>query len=177
MADFISMGVEGEEKLQRALTGIARDVSDFRPSWRAVSDEVYSIERNQFATEGSRAGARWPKRSDAYLDRLTALNRRGFTTIAEPLRLTGALYDAVGSRNAPHGIYDEQPESLTLGTDLPYANIHQKGAKNGRPPQRKIYDLTEQDASRIMGILKRGLVTKIKDRGFDFVDTGGVIPF
>lgn len=174
MADFISTGVEGEEKLRRAFTGAIADVSDLRPSWKPVSDEVYSIVRNQFATEGGRAGHRWPKRSDKYLDRLTALNRRGFTTIAEPLRLTGALYDAVGSRGAPHGIYDAQPDSLTLRTDLPYASIHQKGGP--KIPQRKIYDLTDKDADRLMSILRRGLIKKIADRGFDFVGTSE-IPF
>lgn len=174
MPDFISIQVSGEERLQRALTGMTGDVSDLRPSWRPVSDEVYSIVRNQFATEGGRAGSRWPKRSEKYLDRLTAMNRRGFTTIAEPLRRTGALYNAVSTRGAPHGVYDAQADSLTLGTDLPYANIHQRGGP--KMPQRKVYDLTEQDVSRLMSILKRGLVSKIKDRGFDFVNVTE-IPF
>lgn len=173
MFDRISIGVEGEEKLERALTGVASDFSDLRPSWRPVSDEIYSILRSQFQTEGGRA-TKWPRRAESTLDRITSINKRGFSLVGLPLRATDTLFTAVTTRNAPHGIYEEAPDSLTLGTDLPYAGIHQKGGK--KIPQRKIYDLTDNDGKRILSILKRGLVQKIKDRGFDYVETAE-IPF
>jgi phage gpG-like protein len=171
---MITIGVEGQERLERALTGAASDISDYRPHWRAISDEVYSITRNQFATEGGRAGTRWPKRAESTLDRLTSLNRKGFSSLALPLRSTDALFNAVTTRNAPHGIYEERSDSLTLGTSLEYAGYHQTVTR--RMPARKIYDLTENDGKRLLSIIKRGLREKIKDRGFDFVESGE-IPF
>jgi phage gpG-like protein len=171
----IEIGVEGEEKLERALKGAVADLSDLRPAWRPVSDELFSITRAQFATQGARGPAgKWEKRADSTVDRYSSINRRGFTVLNETLRRTDAMFKAVTLRRAPHGIYDEQADSLTVGTDLPYAAIHQKGGP--KIPQRKIYDLTERDAARLMSILKRGLMKKIEDRGFDFVDSAE-IPF
>lgn len=172
----ISFEVEGEERLTRALRAVAADTSDLRPSWRAVSDEVYSILRSQFSTQGARGpGGRWPARAKSTVDRYTAINRKGFAVLNEPLRRTDAMFRALTTRGAPHGVYEEGAEELVLGTTLPYAVIHQRGG--GRIPQRKIYDFTERDTARIRSILKRGLVEKIKDRGFDYVEDSAEIPF
>lgn len=173
----LSIEVIGEEKLLRELKGVAADVSDFRPSWRAVSDEVYSIERAQFNTEGSRGSGRWAQRAQSTLDRITSMNSRGFTAkvVGLPLRRTDAMHNALTTRGGSHSIYEETPDSLTLGTSLPYANIHQRGG--GKIPQRKLYDLTEADGDRLMSILKRGLTVKIADRGFDVKTDDGGLPF
>lgn len=166
----LSIEVIGEERLLRELTGVARDVSDLRPSWRPVSDEVYSIVRAQFNTEGTRGSGRWPARAASTLDQITSMNSRGFKVVGLPLRRTDALHNAVTTRGGSHSVYEETPDSLTLGTDLKYAMIHQRGGS--KIPQRKIYDLTENDADRMMRILNRGLVVKIKDRGFDVQEVG-----
>jgi len=173
--------VEGAEKVERAGQGLDRDLLDWRHAWRAVSDEVYSIERHQFLTLGARGpNGRWKERSQAYVDRQTSINRKGFKVLNELMRRTDAMFKAVTMRGAPGGIYEETGTSLTLGTSLksdkgfPYPAAHQTGGK--RLPQRKIYDPTERDAARLASILKRGLVKKIADRGFDYVDAGE-IPF
>lgn len=170
----ISIQVEGEERLLRALKGAESDVTDLRSSWRPVSDEIYSITRAQFASQGGRAGSRWPPRAQSTVDRYTAINRKGFKVLNETLRRTDAMFKSLANRGAAHGIYEEEAMSLTMGTDLPYANIHQRGG--GKIPQRKIFDLTDADADRLMKILKRGLTVKIADRGFDVKDDGG-LPF
>lgn len=172
----INVTVDGEERLLGALRGVAADLSDLRPAWRPVSDELYSIVRQQFASQGARGPVgKWEGRADSTVARYTAINRRGFAVLNETLRRTDALFKSVSTRNAPHGIYDEQPDSLTVGTDLKYAGIHQKGG--GRIPQRKVYDLTEQDERRLLSIIKRGLAGKVKDRGFDYTDDGGEAAF
>lgn len=171
----LEIEVEGGEKLSAALSGLAADLSDLRPAWRAISDEVYAIERAQFRSQGARGPAgKWKERAKSTVDRYSAINRRGFAVLNETLRRTDTLFKAVTLRGAPHGLYEEGPDGLTLGFDLDYGQIHQKGGR--KIPQRKIYDLTEQDARRLVSILKRGLAGKSKDRGFDYVD-GGEIPF
>lgn len=176
----LSIEITGAEKLDFALRGVAEDISDFRKVARPVSDEIYSIVREQFSTQGARAGSKWPKRSDAYLASLTRLNRGGFRSIAEPLRSSDALFRAVTTRGAPGGIYDPQEDSLTLGTNLtsargfPYPRAHQQGGDT--LPQRRIYDLTERDVQNIGRVIKRAYREEIADRGFDFVDAAE-IPF
>jgi hypothetical protein len=167
----ISVDVGDGERLLGALRGVAADLSELRPGWRAVSDEVYAIERAQFRSLGARGPVgKWRERARSTIDRYASINRRGFAVLNETLRRTDSLFKAVTTRGAPHGVYEEGPDGLTMGFDLAYGMIHQKGG--GKVPQRKVYDLTEQDARRLGSILKRGLAGKIKDRGFDFVDGG-----
>jgi phage gpG-like protein len=171
----VSIEVEGQEKLDVALKGAAADLANFRIVARPVSDEIYSIERAQFQTQGQRAGSRWPARSQAYLASLTRLNRSGFRSVAEPLRRTDALFQAVTTRGAPGGVYEESEDSLTLGTSIPYARYHQEGTL--RMPQRKIYDLTERDVQGIGRVIKRAYKRPLADRGFDYRGDSGEIPF
>lgn len=166
MPDFISIQVEGAERLDVALQGVARDAEDLRQAWRPVSDEVYSIIRNQYATRGH---GTWPANKTSTIERYAAMNRRGFSVINEPMRATDKLFIAETTRNAPHGIYIEEAQSLTMGADLPYGKIHQDRL-------RKQYDFSDEDAARLAKIIKRGLVVKIADRGFDFVERAE-IPF
>lgn len=180
----ITVEVQGEERLNKALRGVAADLSDLTPAWRAVSDEIYSIERRQFSTQGARGPAgKWEKRADSTVARYTAINRRGFAVLNETLRRTDATFKALTTRGAPGGIYDPQPSSLTVGTDLkspkgfPYPKAHQTGAPRANIRQRKLYDLTDRDAARLLSILKRGLVGKVKDRGFDYVEDFGEAAF
>lgn len=172
MPDIITIQVEGLPRLQAALEGVARDAENLSQTWRAVEDEIYSIEREQFATRGHGS---WEPRKDSTVERYTAMNRRGFSVINEPERATDTLFRAVTTRGAPHGILNEEPQSLTMGFDLAYGQYQQTGTT--RMPQRKIYDLDEGDARRLAQIIKRGLVTKIADRGFDAKADAGAIPF
>jgi hypothetical protein len=167
MPDFISIEVLGQERLTTALSGVARDVEDLRPSFLAVSDEVYSIIRTQYATRGH---GRWPANKTSTIERYAAMNRRGFSVINEPMRRTDALFISETTRGGPHGIYIEEPQSLTMGTDLSYGAIHQAR-------DRKQYDFSDDDVERLAKIIQRGLVTKIADRGFDAKPDAGAIPF
>lgn len=167
--------VEGAQRLESALRGVAANFADLRPAWRPVSDEIYSIIRAQFNTEGTRGSGRWPKRAESTLNRITAINRRGFSVIGLPLRATNALHNSLTTRGGAHGIYIEEPQELTMGTDLPYFGFHQQGGS--KIPQRKIVDLTDADGRRILSIVKRGLMHEIADRGFDVTSDDGGLPF
>lgn len=164
--------VEGAERLERALRGVVANFEDLRPAWRPVSDEIYSIIRAQFNTEGSRGSGRWPARAQSTLDRMTSMNARGFTAkvVGLPLRRTDALHNSLTTRGGAHGIYIEEPQELTMGTDLPYFRIHQRGGPI--IPQRKMIDLTDADGRRIVSIVRRGLMHQIADRGFDVTEVG-----
>lgn len=167
----LSVGVEGEEKLERALTGVMGDLkTPIRDVERPLSDEVLLMVRDQFRSHGARgrSGA-WPANKASTIAGYTAQNRRGFSVLNEPMRRTGALYAAVTTRGAPHGIFEVTDDSMTHGTDLIYAGVHQR-------KRRKVYDPTDEDARKFLAVIRRGLGQKFKDRGFDYVDRGE-IPF
>lgn len=161
----------------REMRGLEKDVADWRAAWRPVSDEIYSIERAQHQTEGTRGSGRWPKRAKSTLDRITSLNRRGFTAkvVGLPLRLTDTEFRALTTRGAAHGIYIEEPQQLTVGTDLRYARYHQFGTS--RMPRRKLYDFTDKDIDVMQRIMRRSLREKIADRGFDVSTDDRGLPF
>jgi hypothetical protein len=171
MPETVSIEIEGIPRLDLALKGVLADLADLRSAWRPVSDEVYSIVRSQYSTRGARGpGGAWPANKESTVARYTAMNRRGFSVINEPMRRTDTLFISETTRGGPHGIYEEAPDSLTMGTDLEYGAIWQ--ARN-----RRQYDFTEDDGLRLLRILKRGLKGKVIDRGFDYVEGGQEIPF
>lgn len=172
MADFITVGVEGEEKLERALTGYARDLeAPIRPVARPLSDEVYLMVRAQYASRGRRGptGREWTRKQST-IDAYTAMNRKGFSVINEEMRLSDTLFISESTRGAPHGIYDVQDSELTMGTDLIYGRIWQDRGQ-------KQYDPTEGDVRNFRKVIQGGLLRKAVDRGFDYQADSGEIPF
>lgn len=164
-----------------ALRGVAADLSDLRPAWRPVSDELYAITQRQITSRGRGKSGRWRDHADATKERIASLNRRGFRVLGELGRATDKMFLSLTRRGAPGGVYEERPDSLTSGTvvrstrGFPYPQAFHGGTKN--QPARPIYDLTDADAARLMRILKRALVKKVEDRGFDYKEDGGEIPF
>lgn len=155
------------KEIEIALNGAAEDVSDFRKVARPASDIVYSTLRTQFSTKKG-----WEPRAQSTIDRLTAKNRRGFSSVNETLRDSDSMFKALTTRGAPFGIYEPSEDGLVMGTDLPYARRHQFGKG---VVARPIYNLDDiGDAlQRELPKAYRGL---FEDRGFDFVDRGE-IPF
>jgi|ERR1051325_2540559 hypothetical protein len=164
MAEFISIQVEGEERLDKALRGFSGDIDrSIGDVARPLSDVVYSMVRAQYASHGRRGptGKPWTRKQST-IDRYTAMNRRGFSVINEPGRRTDTAFIAQSTRGGPHGIYDVQPNSLTVGDDLGYTRIRQDQGF-------KAYDPTSSDIKEFARVIVGGLRGKIIDRGFDYV--------
>lgn len=163
-----------------ALKGTADDVSDLRHVWRPVSDEIFSLTERQFTSGGRGKSGRWPRHADATKERIASMNRRGFRALGELGRSSDRMFLSLTRRNAPGGVYEEQSDSLTVGTAVrarggfSYPRAFHGGTS--RQPARPVYDLTDADARRLRSIIRRGLVKKIEDRGFDFRETPE-IPF
>lgn len=171
MADNFSITVD-DVKFQRAIRGTVKALDAvIRPVDRPLSDEVYGFVRAQYSSRGSRGptGKAWTRKQST-IDRYSAMNKRGFSVINEPMRRTDALYVSEVTRGAPHGVYEVEDNELTLGTSLSYGLIQQRRGQMQ-------YDPTEADVTRLMRIIKRGAGEKIQDAGFDYVDHGGAIPF
>ena len=70
---------------------------------------------------------------------------------------TGALRAAMTSA-APGTVTDITPVEIYVGTDIDYAHWHQDGGTiAGRPPQRPLVDLSEEDVASLTAIMRKAM--------------------
>jgi hypothetical protein len=162
-----SIEVEGVERLERDAVVLQRNFhAPIRPVAGQVEEVVFSAVRAQYASRGTRGphGREWTRKQST-IDRYTAMNRRGYSVLNEPMRRTDALFKSEVTRGGPHSVSVTEDDRMARGTDLFYGRIQQE--KRGQLQ----YDLTEGDIRRILSIINRGIVKDV-NHFFDFVDAG-----
>lgn len=112
----ITLGITGDEELAAAFQAMARAVTDWRPYWPRVAGVFYESERARFASDGF---GTWPRLSDGYAA-WKSKNYPGEGILSR----TGDLRRSLTDRFNPGAIYVDEAQSLTLGTSIPYAKIH-----------------------------------------------------
>ena len=152
--------IDGDQVLNRAFNRVGQFISDFRPIWPRVADEIYQINQEQFDSEGGKgASGRWAALSPAY-KKWKEVNYPG-----QPiLRLTNALYESLTDPEAPDAVYQPSRDELVIGTRVEYATAHQRG---GRMPARPIFSFTEQQKRRMQKAIQVGLVQFTRQAGFE----------
>jgi phage gpG-like protein len=124
----ITLGITGDEELAIAFQAMSRAVTDWRPFWPRIAGVFYESTRQRFASDGF---GTWPRLSDGYAK---------WKTKKYPgegiLSRTGDLRRSLTDRFGPHAVYEDEAQSLLLGTTVPYANFHQYGTSRmpARPP-------------------------------------------
>jgi phage gpG-like protein len=73
------------------------------------------------------------------------------------LQLSGDLMRSLTEADDPHHMFFVTPTGMGMGTDLPYAEDHQRGTE--RMPQRRIVDFTPQNREVILGIISSWIVS------------------
>lgn len=113
--------------------------------WRRFSRTMADIEQQRFRTEGD---GTWPPLAAATIDEKARL---GFPPF--PLIRTGELYQSL---TEPTRAAAFSPQEMSWGTDVPYAKYHQGFQDDagtptdpGRPPVRKVLDITVPDRRRL----------------------------
>ncbi len=155
--------VQGVEVLNRAFNRIEEYISDFRGIWPNVAKEFYTIEHEQFATEGAHgASGKWAALSPVYA-KFKAVTFPGMPI----LRATTSLYDSMTSPGAPDSIFRMEPLEMTAGTQREGATAHQRGAGL---PARPIISLTGDDKRRMQKAIQTGLVQFTRRLGFDVME-------
>ena len=152
--------VAGVEVLNRAFNRVEEYISDFRSIWPEVATEIYTINAEQFESEGSAgASGRWAALSPAY-KRWKEIHYPG-----QPiLRLTNALFDSLTDPEAPDAIYQPGRDELVIGSKVPYARTHQTGS--GSMPSRPPFSFSEPQKRRIQKAIQKGLVEFTRRAGF-----------
>ena len=152
--------VDGVEVLNRAFNRVEEFVSDFRPIWPRVADEIYAINQEQFDSEGGKgASGRWAALSPAY---------KKWKEIHYPgqpiLRLANTLFESLTDPEAADAVYQPRKDELVIGSRVPYATAHQRGS---RGPARPIFSFSEQQKRRIQKAIQVGLVEFTRRAGFE----------
>lgn len=155
-----SAEVLGVEVLNRGFNRIEEHISDFRNIWPRVAQEFYTIEVQQFQSQGAHgASGRWAALSPAYAK---------YKAIAFPgqpiLRATTGLFESMTSPDALDSIFRMDAQEMTIGTQREGATAHQRGS--GRMPARPIISLTEADKRRMQKAIQKGLVEFTRRAGF-----------
>lgn len=153
----ITVEIQGEKVLDRALSRFGEQLRDLRQLWPAVVTELRAITREQFAGQGIGATGQWAKLSPAY-KRWKEKNYPGRPILVR----TEALKDSL-LKNNKNTVYRPLPQSLEFGTKIKYAAYHQRGS--GKLKRRPIFDLNEQQKTRIIKAIQKRLVSAGRDNG------------
>ncbi len=149
----IRMVVAGNVEMDRGLARWTEGITDWRKIWPVFGDSFYAFLKKQFETEGAEGlGQQWTELSAAYAR--WKQKRYPGTKILER---TGKLKASLTSEKAEHAVFEPKAQSLTIGSDLPYALYHQTGTASGLP-QRKEIVFTEPDKRELMRIAQMYLL-------------------
>jgi phage gpG-like protein len=155
----LSIEIDGQKEFDHAVDLFNERIADWREAWPEIEQVFYRIELEQFNTEGSRGGGRWVPLSPAY---------KKWKEVRYPgkpiLHLTGRLKRSLSVLGGEDSIRDAQPDSLTLGTKVPYAGYHQRGTS--KMPARPPLELTRDDFTKIASRLIRFSERGARDAGF-----------
>lgn len=164
----ITVTVDGQKAFSGAVDAIAKGISDFRPVWPEIELAFFRLELEQFNSEGSRGGSRWKPLSEKYA-RWKAKKYPGKQILERSGRLKRSL-SVIGGQDS---IRIQEPLSLSLGTSVPYAIPHQRGA--GKLPQRPPMQIQRDDYGKFVSRMFRYAETVARDAGFAVTAPGGFV--
>ena len=147
--------IEGERLIDRRLSRFGENITDLRPFWTEIFDDLNKLTGQQFKGEGSRSRG-WAPLSLAY-SAWKATHGGG-----RILELTGRLRASLAEQTAD-SIRESRAMEMRFGTRVPYAGFHQTGTR--RMPRRRPIDINEGDRRRWMKFLQRFAVAQAQAAG------------
>lgn len=151
----VTLTLMGDQQVVRTLTNQRWFLQDMRPAWEQVADIFAKAEKDLFRSQDR---GKWPALSKQYA-RWKAQRYPGMP----PMRRTDRMYRELTQR--PFGIEKLGRWSMTIGTRLPYARIHQKGGwVTGWPPKRMVVHLAEHEKRLIVKAVQAQLVAASRRR-------------
>lgn len=150
----IRISIDGEDQFARAFDRYDAQFDDLSNIWPDVRDEFWSIEKQQFRSEGVAGGDKWKPLSPAYAK--AKLRRYGAKPI---LQATGDLYASLTGETGDT-FYQTTKTSIEIGTTLPYARYHQHGTDKmpARPPIR----FSKQQQENLSKVIQKALIRELR---------------
>lgn len=142
---------QGLDAIEAVLGRLMAAGNDLRSAMDEIGSQVLQRTQRRFEEQQGPDGTDWPELSPV------TVRKRGDT--GPILRITGHLYDSLE--------YKAQPDAVEIGSNWPYARIHQLGAAQGSSgrtrrngpipwgdiPARPYLGLSDDDAADVQDII------------------------
>lgn len=153
---FTSYVVENDEKVARAMERAGQAATDLRVPLTQISKDFYKSRKAIFALTGPGG---YPDLNSRY----KVQKQRAVGFVYPILKLTGRLEGSVTSDSHPDNITRIDPDSLTMGTGVPYGIYHQSDDPRSKIPLRKFLFVGSESVkfanSELSGFPERALNT------------------
>jgi len=152
----LNISLAGDVQIDRELLRMRNAVVDARPAFEKIALMISQFTVKHFASEGGGgAGGRWSSGHWAPLSPpYRAWKAEHFP--GQPILVrTGALRRDL--TNSPMGVQTITSDTMTVGTDIPYAAFHQQGTP--RMPRRRVLDLDTATRTEMVKVLQRWVAT------------------
>lgn len=148
--------ISGERQVDLGISRMIAAVQDMRPFWPAFQDAFFRAEQDQFSSQGGagRRGA-WVHLSPAY-----AAWKASVVGSKPILQFSGKMVQSL-TGSGGQTIYEAEPQTLVLGSAVPYAAYHQTGTET--MPQRRPIDISTAQESQYFG---RAIGYMARDLGY-----------
>jgi phage virion morphogenesis protein len=117
-----SLSIIGDENVAFKLRLTGRQARDMRPVFNDVADYLMDITGKQFDSQGRRGGGAWARLTPKWA---AYKARHGYDP--RILHMRGPLRRSVTVRQAKGQILRITPQTMTFGTSIDYAGVHQHG--------------------------------------------------
>lgn len=143
----IRFEVANEVQFSRAFEEANSSYMNFEKPFGLMAEDFFQTMSTIFSAEGSFEGrSRWAALSPAYA-RWKARHFPG----KKILELNGRLKNSLVTKGGPDNVLEITPDTLVVGTTVPYAIYHQTGTP--KMPMRKIIELTNEQKLRWVHIM------------------------
>jgi len=147
----IRFEVANEVQLSRAFETGIESFLDLSQPFNTMADEFFQSMAGVFSAEGAfEDRPRWQDLSPAY-----AIWKARHYPGRKILERTGRLRSSLVNKGGIDNVFEVTPDSLTVGTTVPYAMYHQTGTL--RMPRRKIIELTDAQKLRWVHLMHQYL--------------------
>ncbi len=160
MSGRIQISVDGKPEFSREFIRLDAVFNDLTPIWPDVRDKFWEIEKEQFASEGSKGrSGKWTALSSRY----KAQKIKRYGSGLKILEATGELRDSL-TGDAPGSYYRTTKEEIAIGTTLARGIYHQRGSD--RLPKREIISFSDPQKTDLMKTIQGSLVRELRKGKF-----------
>jgi phage gpG-like protein len=158
-AGFIYITIDGAQ-IKRKIATFGKQISDLKPAWEKIAEDLRSDVREQFATEGAyiaKSMAWYPLAPATVRDRIS----KGFMGSHPILYRTGRLMRSFVDPATPGNITYMTGDSLSVGSNYWTAAWHQQGTDS-----KGSFAVRRMPARPMIGISwkrKSGIVNRIRE--------------
>ena len=132
--------VEGAREIAKLMKRLTKQTSagKMRRLWSIIYKDFRKVEKKQFLSEGQFFGKGWKKLTPAYRE-IKEKTHPGKTI----LRRTDALFNSLTISRGQKSFFGTSAAQVEMGTDVTYAQFHQKPGKR----RRVIFQFSRRNAN------------------------------